>query len=135
MLTATKPIKIDPIFAAIEAHRQATGERYIILKALCGMKDGAPERGVTEDAHDRAAEVEIAATKKLRKIRPTTIAGAMAVTAYFVEHRDRYPLWIGGEIEPKPGSIDYPEPRTFEDSMIRNLAAALARINSAKAAA
>jgi hypothetical protein len=48
----------------------------------------------------------------------------------FVEHRDRYPLWVGGEIKSKPGSFDYPEPRTFEDSIIRNLAAALARINA-----
>ncbi len=63
MLTATQTTKTDPIFAAIEAHRQATGERYIILKALGGMKDDAPERGVTEDAHDKAAGVEIAATR------------------------------------------------------------------------
>jgi hypothetical protein len=50
-------------------------------------------------------------------------------TAYFVEHRNRYPLWFGGEIKSRPGSCDYPEPRSFEDSMIRNLAAALAQIN------
>ncbi len=31
MPTANQTTKIDPIFAAIEAHRQATGERYIIL--------------------------------------------------------------------------------------------------------
>jgi hypothetical protein len=61
MLTATKSTKIDPIFAAIEAHRQATGERYIILKALGGMTDDAPERGVTEDADGKAADVEVAA--------------------------------------------------------------------------
>jgi hypothetical protein len=51
-----------------------------------------------EDAHEKAADVEIAATVKLRKIRPTTIAGVMAVTAYFAEHMDRFPGWIGGEI-------------------------------------
>ena len=91
MLTATKPTKIDRIFAAIEAHRRATGARYIILEALGGMKDSDPQRGVTEDAHDKAAEVDRAATKKLRKIKPTTVAGVMAVTAYVVEHIDRYP--------------------------------------------
>jgi hypothetical protein len=53
----------------------------------------------------------------------------MAVTTYFVEHRDRYPIWLGGEIGSKPGSIDFPEPRTFEDCMILNLAAALAQLN------
>jgi hypothetical protein len=40
-----------------------------------------------------------------------------------------YPVWIGGEIKPKPGSGDWPESRSFEDSLIRNLAAALVTIN------
>ena len=53
----------------------------------------------------------------------------MAVTTYFVEHWDRYPLWIGGEVKSKPGSFDYPEPHTFEDSLIRNLAAVFRKIN------
>lgn len=124
MLTATQTTKIDPIFAAIEAHRQATGGRYIILAALGGMKDDAPERGVTENAHDKAAYVERAATVKLRKIQPTTIAGVMAVTAYFVEFIDRYPDcgWIS---ERK----NWDDPNWFEHGLIRNLAAALVRIN------
>jgi hypothetical protein len=29
---------------------------------------------------------------KLRKIQPTTVAGVMAMTAYFAEHMDRYRL-------------------------------------------
>jgi hypothetical protein len=41
----------------------------------------------------------VKATVKLRNTLPTTIAGVMAVTAYFVEHRDRYPCWIGGLIK------------------------------------
>ena len=45
------------------------------------------------------------------------------------EHRDRYPLWIGDEVKSKPGSFDYPELHTFEDSLIRNLAAAFRKIN------
>jgi hypothetical protein len=44
-----------------------------------------------EATHDWAVDVEIAATVKLRKIQQTTIAGVMAVTAYFAEHMDRYP--------------------------------------------
>jgi hypothetical protein len=132
MLKATQETKIDPIFAAIEAHRKATAARYPILETLGSTRDGAPERGAIEDAHDKAADIEVKATVKLLKTLPTTIAGVMAVTAYFVEHRDRYPCWIGGETEPnpKPGSFDYPEPRTFEDSMIRNLAAALMKIEA-----
>ena len=126
MLTTTRKTKIDPIFAAIEAHRQASAERYIILEALGGMKDAAPERGVTEGAHDKAADIEKKATAKLRKIRPTTIAGVMAVTAYFAEHLDRYPGcgWMGGEIA-------YDDPCWFGDGLIRNLAAALAKISPA----
>jgi hypothetical protein len=122
MLTATKPTKIDPIFAAIEAHRRATGARYIILEAIGGS---APERGVTEDAHDKAAEVDRAATKQLRKIRPTTVAGVMAVTAYFVEHIDRYPGW-GWTTEPK----NRDDPNWFTEGLIRNLAAAMATIGA-----
>lgn len=92
------------------------------------MTDDAPERGTIEDTHERAADIEIAATVKLRKTLPTTIAGVMAVTAYFVEHRDRYPVWAGGEIEQTPEAPDFPEDRSFEDSLIRNVASALARI-------
>jgi hypothetical protein len=59
------------------------------------------------------------------EIRPTTIAGVMAVTAYFAEHMDRYPGcgWIGGEIA-------YDDPCWFGDGLIRNLAAALAKITA-----
>jgi hypothetical protein len=130
MLTATQTAKIDPIFAVIEAHRLATTVRYIILKALGDMKDSAAERGVTKDAHDEAADIEVKATVKLRKTLPTTVAGVTAVTAYFVEHRDNHPCWIGGDIKSKPGSFYYPDPLTFEDSLIRNLATALAKIDA-----
>jgi hypothetical protein len=81
-----------------------------------------------EAARDKAAIIEVAATVKLRKTRPTTIAGVMAVTAYFVEHRNRYLLdRRRGKVQ--AGSFDYPEPQTFEDTIIRNLAAALAQIS------
>ena len=126
MLTATKPTKIDPIFAAIDAHRQAAGAFFIIIDALGGMKDSAPERGVTEEALDKAADIARVATKKLRKIQPTTVAGVMAVTAYFVEHIDRYPDcgWI---TDPK----NWDDPCWFEHGLIRNLAAAMARMGAA----
>ena len=81
-------------------------------------------------AHGKATKIEVAATVKLRKTFPTTVAGVMAVATYFVEHRNRYPLWIGGDVPSKPGSVDYPEPRSFEDSMIRNVAAALRNIKA-----
>jgi hypothetical protein len=128
MLQKAQTTKIDPIFAVIEAHRQATAARYPILETMMATKDSAAERRVIEASHDKAADIEVAATVKLRKTRPTTVAGVMAVAAYFVEHKDRYPHWIGGDVQSKPGSLYYPEPVTFEDSLIRNLAAALEKM-------
>jgi hypothetical protein len=124
MLTANQTTKIDPIFAAIDVHRQATAARYPILETMMATRDGAPERRAMEASHDKAAAVEIKATVKLRKIQPTTVAGVMAVTAYFVEYIDRYPdcPWIS---DPK----NWDDPHWFEHAMIRNLAAALVRIN------
>jgi hypothetical protein len=91
MLTATKPTKADPIYAAIEAHRRATTARYPILELMGSTRDGAPERWAMEEAHEKWANIEEKATVKLRKTQPTTIAGVIAVTAYVVEHIDRYP--------------------------------------------
>jgi hypothetical protein len=73
----------------------------------------------------KAASVEIAATVKLRKTQPTTIAGVMAVTAYFVEHVDRYQDcgWITDE-------KNWDDPCWFEHGLIRNLATALAQISA-----
>jgi hypothetical protein len=78
-----------------------------------------------EDAHGKAADVERAVTKKLRKIQPTTVAGVMAVTAYFLEHIDRFPDcgWISKE-------ETWDDPNWFEHGLIRNLAAALAKIEA-----
>jgi hypothetical protein len=127
MLKATQETKIDPTFAVIDAHRQATAARYPILETMGGIEDGLPERWALEDAHDKAWDIEKKATVKLRKIQPTTIAGVMAVTAYFAEHMDRYPGcgWIGGKIA-------YDDPCWFGDGLIRNLAAALVKIAAAE---
>src|SRR5260221_354046 len=105
------------------ARRQATAARYPILETMMATRDGTPEHWAMEDAHEKAADIEKKATVKLRKIRPTTIAGVMAVTAYFAEHMDRYPGWIGGKIA-------YDDPCWFGDGLIRNMAAALATISA-----
>ena len=125
MSKPTKQPKIDPIFAAIEAHRQATATRYPILEAMCGTKDGTAKHTALWIDHDEALSVEVKATVKLRKIQPTTIAGVAAVTAYFVEYIDHYPdcPWI---TDPKK----WDDPYWFEHALIRNLAAALAKINA-----
>lgn len=125
MPTTNQDTKIDPIFAAIDTHRQATAARYQILETMMATQDTAPERRAMEYAHDKAWKIEVVATVKLRKIQPTTVAGVMAVTAYFVEHMDLYPGcgWIGGE-------ISYDDPCWFGDGLTRSVAAALAKIGS-----
>jgi hypothetical protein len=40
MLQATQTTKIDPIFAAIEAHRRTTTARYPILETMMATRDG-----------------------------------------------------------------------------------------------
>jgi hypothetical protein len=42
MLKTTQNTKIDPIFAAIDAHRRATAIRYPILEKI-GFSDGGPK--------------------------------------------------------------------------------------------
>lgn len=130
MLKATKQPKIDPIFAAIEAHRQATAARYPILEKMMAKRDGTAAHTALWIKHEEAFSIEVKATVKLRKIQPTTIAGVMAVTVYFAEHMDRYPGcgWMGGEVA-------YDDPCWFGDGLMRNLAGALARINGGLAAA
>jgi hypothetical protein len=126
---------VDLIFAAIEAHRKATSERYIILEALGCMKRCAPERDVTDEAHGRAADIEVAAVKKLLKTVPQTMAGVKALIAYYVEHKDRHFDWIGGETKSKPGRVAFPDDISFENSLIRSLSAAMARISDLSIAA
>src|ERR1700731_2109185 len=78
----------DPIFAAIELHRQ--------VLAACEHENGvadqqapppgydpwnAPFTPAQEDAHDRLAEAELA----LACMRPTTLTGIAAIMAYVRE--------------------------------------------------
>jgi hypothetical protein len=122
-ITMPKTTKADPIFAAIQAHRQAAGALYATIGAIGAMEDGAPEYGVARAAGDKIANITRAATNKLRKTQPTTIAGVTAVTAYMVEYLDRYPD-CGWVADPKTWN----DPNWFEHGMIHNLAKALAQI-------
>jgi hypothetical protein len=56
MLKAIQDIKIDPIFAAIDAHHRATTVRYPILELMGSTRDGAPERRAMEDAHEQGRQ-------------------------------------------------------------------------------
>ena len=81
-LAASEP---DPIFAAIEHHRQA----WETLKS-------APH----DDDQMRLHEAVLVAESEVVNIRPTTTAGAVALRAYHREHRYRermYPTPFPGE--------------------------------------
>ena len=129
MSKPTRLMKPDPIFVAIDAHRLATATRYPIQEKMCSTRDGTAKHTALWITHDKALSVEVKATLKLRKIQPTTVAGVMAVTAYFAEHMDRYPGcgWMGGEAA-------YDDPCWFGDGLIRNIASAMAKIDPAPVA-
>ena len=122
MLTANQTTKIDPIFAAIEAHRQAITARTLILE-----EDDAPD-----DVLDAACEAERGAQIALTNILATTIPGLMAVTVYVSKLTNRGHDWALGDdlIDEDAGNT---EPRSFEACLIRSCAVALAQINGVTA--
>jgi hypothetical protein len=122
MLTATKTTKIDPIFAAIDAHRQAITARALILK----------EDYASNDALDAACEAERWAQIALTNILAATIPGLMAVTVYVTKLTNRCHDWSLGDdlIDEQAGDT---APRSFEACLIRSCAAALAQINGVTA--
>jgi hypothetical protein len=132
MPTATKPTKIDPIFAAIEAHRQAVIARMPILEMRMTTGDDAPDSATFDDALDAACEAEIEAQAALTNITATTIPGLMAVTVYVSKLTNRGHDWtIGGDlIDEDAGDT---ESRSFEACLIRSCAVALAQINGVTA--
>jgi hypothetical protein len=83
--SALATLEPDPIFAAIERHRQA----WETLKS-------APQ----DDDQMRLHEAVLVAESEVVNIRPTTTAGAVALRAYHREHRYRermYPAPLPGE--------------------------------------
>jgi hypothetical protein len=132
MLKATPDTKTDPIFAAIEAHRQAVIVRMPILETRVTTSDNAPDSAAIDDALAAACEAEIEAQAALTNIPATTIPGLMAVTVYVSKLTNRGHDWsIGGDlIDEDAGDT---QPRSFEACLIRSCAAALARINGVTA--
>ena len=120
---------IDPAFAIIANHRQALITRMPISEMRSNMSSGDPEVDAVDEALDAAYSVERAATVKLRKTIPQALAGITALITYYVEHKDRHFDWIGGAVKSKPGTIAFPDDISFEDSVLRNLAAAMVQIS------
>ena len=67
---------LDPIFAAIEAHRRALGRRNEIIEAMCA----AEERQKAEECEAWHSYEDAAIA--LLTTRPTTMAGVIAVMSY-----------------------------------------------------
>jgi hypothetical protein len=81
---------IDPVFAAIERHKEA----FAAFDAVCPRLDSAladqEGRTITEDdqdAYDEAQEGETEAFEAMADL-PTSIAGLRALLAYIVEYED-----------------------------------------------
>src|SRR5262245_55647357 len=67
---------LDPIFAAIEAHRRALGRRNELIEAMCA----AEERHKGEERQAWRSYEEAAVS--LLTTRPTTMAGVIALMSY-----------------------------------------------------
>jgi hypothetical protein len=108
-----------PIFAAIEAHRQAVLVRLPILDAYGTTSDSDPDSAAIDDELAAACGAEI------------EVPGLMAVTVYVSKLTNSGHDWIGGDlIDEDAGDT---EPRSFEACLIRSCAAALAQINGVTA--
>ena len=113
----SKTTKIDPIFEAIEAHRQAIKARGLILE----------DDNATDDVLDAACEAERWAQIALTNILATTIPGLMAVTVYVAKLTNCGHDWSLGDdlINEEAGDT---APRSFEACLIRSCATVLAQL-------
>jgi hypothetical protein len=85
----------DPVFAAIEAHRQADAQHGAACHALCEYQESTRDSsgGLTHDleeqrldeANGAACHISAEAGRDLFLTVPTTIAGALAVFNYIEE--------------------------------------------------
>ena len=96
---------IDPIFAAIEAHRQ-TGHAFEVALDRLQELEESPRRGELDDerrAADEAAEETGRANDRcalaMLDVEPTTIAGVIALLDYIAECESTrhvpFPEWVG----------------------------------------
>jgi hypothetical protein len=154
----TKPA-VDPIFAAIEAHKAAVIAHEVACDAHAQAEEGIPwerrksfflSRVCCGDEHDHfvntdapewlavamayvdALDAEISTAIALTNIHATTIPGLMAVTVYVSNLTNCGYDWTIGEglIDEDAGDT---EPRSFEACLIRSCAVALAQINGVTA--
>jgi len=78
-LASTAP---DPIFAAIEAHKRVHLHKLKVCSINFATDFSAPEKPNTDAADDAARTATEEAERHLSEIRPTTLAGVIALLAY-----------------------------------------------------
>ena len=111
-MASGKAAAVDPIFAAIEAHREA---HKVYLAAF----DAVPKEARTTDSTPDENAASDAAAVKLTTIQPTTFEGAMALLDYFAE------VDITGNVVFPSGGRDGDEESAFAGCIVRNAARAL----------
>jgi hypothetical protein len=142
-LAATRPAAAasDPIYAAIEAHRVAAADTNAAQSRMSDFEDEIQAKGrlrrddrleeerrrgeEIETAIEEAHHVEQVAAYALLDVRPTTMAGVIALLNYACEHDDAtyglgWPENIGCE-----GSLDT---RTWQYFLIANVAEILPQL-------
>jgi hypothetical protein len=121
--------EIDPILAAIEAHKAAQARIDVHCEHACGITDHASEQSAIFEAElSRLCDIEGEAAWAMLNVEPTTVAGVAALLGYIGEYseggRKEWPDRAKREDEPGPdwGHVD------FEDDVIAFAARALDRI-------
>ena len=141
---------MDPIIAAIEAHRRACVETCAAYERLDAVEDelvaeirlpageaeNDPQWIAANDAAGEALAVQDDLAVKLLEIQPTTIAGAAALLAYYVDAvTTTQPEVVFPELDGKgrpfaSKSVNEPR-RDFAYFIVRNVAAALSKMAAA----
>jgi hypothetical protein len=131
MPKAAKSTKVDPIFAAIKAHKAAVVAHQPIGDKYMSTSFKAPDWNAIVIETEASFDVVRALQIELTNIKPTSGAGVMALLAYVTEQTDGDHIWMDIDlIDEDAGDT---EPRSFEACLIRSCAVALAQINGVTA--
>lgn len=99
--TQAVAIEADPIFAAIEAHREATRAICAVLDRLADAEMkfpvGSPERQAAQDDEGSAGDAEIEAIDAMVNTPIATGAGAVALLTYIDNEIERGNDIMSGE--------------------------------------
>ncbi len=91
-MAATEP---DPIFAAIEAHREIFVRMLRAARHNANLDEDSPAKEEAEASDDAARAIENDAQLELANVEPTTLAGVLALLAYLDD------LYVGAIAHPE----------------------------------